>query len=287
MKRIGSFLCASVLLVAAGFAPAQAETVNCTAITSLPYTISTQGVYCLTGHLNTGITTGNAITINTNNVVLDLNGFKIGGLSAGLGTAANGIYAYRRQNITVKNGTVRGFIIGVFIEDGDPLVSAGHVIEDIRADQNTTGGIAVLGKGNTIRNNMVVATGGTTRTDFDRPIFGIAAVDAGARVLNNDVTEVTASGIYAALGIYMEDASNSVVAGNRIGTITGLTVQVAGIVVTGESNDVLISDNHISGALNGIFFDSASSSTGKYMNNLTMGVTTPYTGGTPAGTTNY
>jgi len=38
------------------------------------------------------MTSGNAITIATNNVVLDLNSFKLGGLSAGLGTNANGIY---------------------------------------------------------------------------------------------------------------------------------------------------------------------------------------------------
>jgi hypothetical protein len=71
----------------------QAETVNCTAITALPYTISTQGVYCLTGNLSTGMTSGSAITIATNNVVLDLNGFKIGGLAAGPDTNATGIYS--------------------------------------------------------------------------------------------------------------------------------------------------------------------------------------------------
>src|SRR5450759_2310807 len=119
-------------------APAQAETVNCTAITTLPYIISTQGVYCLTGELSTGITTGNAITIATNNVVLDLNGFKIGGLSAGLGTTAIGIYANQRQNITIKNGTVRGFCYGIYLSDTSLYTtSQGHVIEDIRADQNT------------------------------------------------------------------------------------------------------------------------------------------------------
>jgi hypothetical protein len=42
---------AVVFVVLARTAPAQAETVNCTAITTLPYTITTQGVYCLTGHL--------------------------------------------------------------------------------------------------------------------------------------------------------------------------------------------------------------------------------------------
>ena len=42
----------------------QAETINCTPITSLPATITAQGIYCLTGNLTTSQTSGNAITIN-------------------------------------------------------------------------------------------------------------------------------------------------------------------------------------------------------------------------------
>ena len=122
MKKL-TFASVFALIALTLIAPAQAETVNCTAITSLPYTISTQGVYCLTDHLSTAITTGNAITINTNNVVLDLNGFKLGGLSAGLGTQAHGIYAYQRQNITIKNGTVRGFFIGIYLDDFSPFTT--------------------------------------------------------------------------------------------------------------------------------------------------------------------
>ena len=61
----------------------QAETIDCTAITSPPYVIATQGVYCLTGNLSTSITTGSAIEIQANNVTLDLNGFKLGELVAG------------------------------------------------------------------------------------------------------------------------------------------------------------------------------------------------------------
>jgi hypothetical protein len=91
---------ATVLLVVLAFvvntAPARAETVNCTAITSLPFVITVPGVYCFTGHLETAMTSGTAIDIQTNNVVLDLNGFKLGGLAAGLGTTARGIFANNR-----------------------------------------------------------------------------------------------------------------------------------------------------------------------------------------------
>ena len=71
--------------------------------TSLPAVITVQGVYCFTDHLSTAMTSGHAIDIQTNNVILDLNGFKLGGLAGGLGTLAIGVHAINRQNITIKN----------------------------------------------------------------------------------------------------------------------------------------------------------------------------------------
>lgn len=284
MKRLVSVLFASAFLVTAGFTPARAETVQCTAIASLPAVISAQGVYCLTAHLSTAITTGAAITITTNNVVLDLNGFKIGGLGAGTGTEAVGIYAHQRQNITIKNGIVRGFATGIYLQDNSLSISQGHLIEDIRADQNTYIGIMVNGKGITVRNNMVVATGGSTAAGNGGVAYGIMVAGSGARVLNNDVAEVTGTApIGWAYGISLANSSNSVVAGNRISTITAAEPVSFGIRLHGEN--ILVSDNRISGALFGIYFDP--SSTGKYMNNMTMGVATPYTNGTAAGGTNY
>src|SRR5262245_57591291 len=115
-----------VMIVVSG--PAHAETVNCTPITSLPAVINVQGIHCLTGNLDTAITSGSAITINANNVVLDLNGFKLGGLGGGTATQAVGISGVQRQNITIKNGTIRGFHTAIELAGAN---SQGHVIEDI------------------------------------------------------------------------------------------------------------------------------------------------------------
>src|SRR4249919_2938083 len=75
--------------------PAQAETFHTcgTVIASVPTVISTQGLFCLSHDVNTSITSGNAIAINTNNVTLDCNGYKIGGLAAGAASLARGVYA--------------------------------------------------------------------------------------------------------------------------------------------------------------------------------------------------
>jgi hypothetical protein len=66
---------AFALAAAAASVPAAAETVTCTEITSLPTTISTQGVYCLKKHFILNLASGAAITVTVNNVTIDCNEF--------------------------------------------------------------------------------------------------------------------------------------------------------------------------------------------------------------------
>ena len=226
-------------------------TLVCNPISTLPAVITVQGAYCLTGHLGTAMTSGYAITINTHNVVLDLSGFKLGGLAAGTGTNATGIYALDRQNITIKNGTVRGFAVGIALAGSS---SQAHVIEDIRADQNTLGGIYVDGSGNIVRNNQVLATGGTTTYGANAPAYGIFVLGNGPQVINNAVSNTFARGSETSYGIYF----SSVIGGFAV-------------------------DNRITTADQGIYFNG---STGKYRDNLTFGVSTPFFGGTAIGSNN-
>src|SRR4249919_615558 len=112
-------LCAFLLLgIALLVAPraAHAETYNtCTGfITSVPTVITTQGTWCLKQDLTTALTIGVAITINTNNVTIDCNDFKLGGLAAGVGSQVHGIYAANRSNLTVRHCNIRGFYNGVY-----------------------------------------------------------------------------------------------------------------------------------------------------------------------------
>jgi len=264
----------------------QAETMNCTVITSLPYSINAQGIYCLASDLSTGMTSGNAIEIATNNVVIDLNGHKLGGLAAGLGTHAAGIYAYQRQNITIKNGTVRGFYRGIWLDDDLPYTtSQGHIVEDIRADQNTFVGLTVEGRANTIRNNIVVDTGRST--DVAGSAGGIVAVGPIALVVNNSVRETKekdAANAYS-WGVYIYTGEGSVVADNTIGNISFTNGGTSyGIYIT-NSSDVTVKGNIISNMKYAINYDVTA--TGIYMNNLTSGCLVPFTGGTAAGSTNY
>ncbi len=279
---IGGLILVVALVAMFWMSIAGAETTVCTEITTLPYTISTQGVYCLNANFETNMAIGNAIEIMTNNVVIDLNGHKIGNLSAGQTTPARGINAYQRKNITIKNGTIRGFKWGIFLDDIYPFTtSQGHIIEDIRADFNTDTGIHVVGRGNIIRNNIVVGTG---RTDVTNSFaFGIWVVGPGNRVINNDVYETKERGAGQAYGIHGAECDGAVIDNNRVGNAAFGAGNSYGIYLS-FADDVLLTNNKITTMVYGIYFDG---STGAYMNSLIYGATTAFTGGTAAGSTNY
>jgi copper-binding protein NosD len=254
MRRLARIAVLIGLLQTLGVPALRAETVGCTPVTSVPSTIVTPGIYCLTGNLATSITGGTAISIQANNVVLDLNGWILDGAAAGPDTVAVGISASLRQNITIRNGTVRGFQWGITFGDSAPYTtSRGHVVEGIRADQNTLLGIYVDGRGNIVRNNQVVATGSTVTLAL-ASAYGILIQGPEARVLDNDVIATTKHGTGVAYGVlFSSSAKDGVAMRNRI-----------------TQGDF------------GILFH-ASAGMGKYRDNLTSGVTSPYQGGSDAG----
>jgi len=278
--RLIKYLNLSILLLAAP--AAWAETVNCTPITALPTVITSQGIYCLTGNLKTNMISGNAIEIQANNVTIDLNGWKLGGLPAGDLTTANGIYAWNKRKITIRNGTIRGFYQGILLEDSSGGASSGHLIEDIRADRNTFMGMFIRGRYSIVRRNRVVYTGGST---VSGPAMGIRLEGDGTRALNNDIIDTTATDGYAGYGLHLISADGAVVEGNRIDNVSSGrgTNNTRGISIE-NSMDVLATGNRVTRVGYGIYYDLGT--TGKYMDNLTSNVTTPFTGGTPVGTNN-
>lgn len=197
-----------LLLALTAMAPARAETINCTPIPTVPTSLAAQGIYCLTADLSTSITSGSAIQIDTNNVTIDCNGYKLGGLAAGAGTTAIGISASGRSNLTVRNCSVRGFRTGLSFS------GSGHAVEDSRFDANTRIGVKVTGDGSVIQRNLVLNTGGNTANLDPRGIETSDDVD----VIDNTVAGVTAttgSGD-AAYGIYSLANTSGSISGNRV-----------------------------------------------------------------------
>ena len=126
----------------------------------------------------------------------------------------------------------------------------------------------------------MVDTGGST---VSNSALGIRANGPGSRVLNNDVHETKETSAGAAYGIYLHNGYGSVVMNNRVGNEAFGTGDSYGIYI-GTSDNVIVKSNTISKMETGIYFPA---STGLYGDNLVSGCTTPFTGGTAAGSTNY
>jgi hypothetical protein len=239
-----AFLAAVVAAAAGPRAEAAEAYSNCTGfITSLPTTITTQGVWCMDRDLSTALATGAAINVDANNVTIECNGFKLGGLQAGLGTQATGILAYGRSNTTVRGCNIRGFQNGAYLSaDG-----GGYVVEDSRFDSNTRYGIYVDGDGSTIRRNQVLHTGGSTQTYVNL----VAAIFAGGTqvVVDNQIADVSTefAGSDDAVGIHSAGSYGGRIGDNTIsGLLGGETGDTRGIYVY-DGNGVVIRNNDIAG----------------------------------------
>lgn len=235
-----------VLVLAAAAPPdARAETQLCTKISTLPAVLSSQGPYCLDKHLATSMASGYAIQITANNVTLDCNDYKIGGLTAGVVTQMVGVGGTNRQNITVRHCNIRGFLVGLSLVGAS---SGGIVVEDNRFERATRVALQVAGDDSVVRRNVVRDTGGST----SQPGLAIAIntsgeVDildntvAGAMAVPDGVGRGEAYGILAT-GIRGTVANNRIrnlVASGPIGGSFGIWVREHGL--------VMISDNELIG----------------------------------------
>lgn len=235
---------ALVLAVLAGLfsvSAAHAEVQDCIPITALPAVISVQGIHCFTQDLATSATTGNAITINASNVIIEMNGFKLGGLGAGAATQAKGIYAYDRQNITIRNGAIRGFRTNIYLSGADDgLANSGHVIEDMRIQSARYMGIFVKGTKSTIRNNLIFDTG-SSNIDYASAIYTDDGV--GHTISGNIVSGVSAYNYTFAI---RSDGPTHV----RGNDVRDMSSDYSVGIYTGSS-ETLIEDNFVSNATEG------------------------------------
>jgi len=225
-------------------APARAETYHtCSGfIDALPAVISTQGTWCLRADLATTITGGQAISIAANNVTIDCNGFKLGGLGGGQATDAIGVFAENQLNATVRGCTVRGFRHGVLIAG----FGGGHLVERNRLDGNRVTGIEVHGDGSMVRDNLVFDTGNSF---LQSSIFGIAAAD-GVDVRDNVVDGVAPFSGHAnavVTGIFLQGNTRGAVVGNRVGGLVSVGTGHARGIYNNSSQAVTIADNILVG----------------------------------------
>lgn len=191
---------------------AQAETTVCKEIVP-PVAITQPGVYCLFKDYALNIP-GAAIDVQANNVVIDLNGHRLGNGSAGPATVSVGVNSRNMLNTSVRNGTILGFGYGIVLS-GE--TGSGHLVEDMLIDRNTLRGVYVSGKRSVIRRNRITNTGlGATHAP-ELPRVGVEVTGSDVVLLNNDINRVVSAG--AAFGIYATDGGSILARDN---TISGL-----------------------------------------------------------------
>lgn len=191
-------------------------------IATLPAVINSPGVYVLQSDFEINLQSGAALTIAADNVVIDFNGHTISNTQAGAATGAYGIYSLDRANVTVRNGRIKGFNVGVFLNGSDPL-SCGNLVEEMHVDRATSCGIYLFGAHSMVRRCEVSKIGGSSLAT-NKFNAGIAVSGVGARILDNDVSEVgsPAAGSFPAVGLYLRDGDGFAV-GNRASQVhTGL-----------------------------------------------------------------
>ena len=249
MKTTPRFLCLlSTLCLALGTGHARADAT----ITSLPYTISSPGVYTVGSNLS--VTGANGITITSDDVVVDLAGHTITGASntqyAGVLCFTSASSNQPRRNLVVKNGTIRGFKLGVYLtgtandkDTGAILPAVGFRVSDV----------TVIGSGASVERCIITELGVATATGLAAPC-----------------------GIFVQGGFVVKDNYVSNLRGNNNnGSNTGIYAANGGISVT-----AFVLSNNVEGVDDGVIFEY-----GVYRNNIVTAISFPYTC-TPGTTTN-
>ncbi len=216
-----------------------------TPINSLPYTISQSGSYYVTGNLD-GSSGG--INITASDVTLDLMGFTLdgGGSVNDQGINVPGVI----DNLTIKNGTVRGFGntgINQSVSSGGILGSNTRILNMRVIDNNGTGiytnAINSLVSGCSVSGNsgsgIYVAVAFSNARVINNQVYGNgkSGIFGGDLIMGNTVTDNGGgSTSYDAIQASNAVVRNNVVRNNQNSGIRGSNLLVEGNMV--ESNNL-------------------------------------------------
>ncbi len=179
-------------LVSAGAAEAATKISNCGKITK-------PGSYVLVRNLpgSTGLrANGSCLVIKANHVTLDLGGYQIKGNGIGDTTNGDGIFMRDRKNVTIRNGTVRGFVDDGVADarSGGGGTGSDHRISNVRVIGNGGDGILLQGSGHSVTNSLAEGNAGN----------GISVPD-GSTLAGNTTVNNGANGIFAGAGTSVTD----------------------------------------------------------------------------------
>jgi hypothetical protein len=261
--------------------PALAASDRYISIQSLPYTISLPGCYRLVANLScTLLGSGAAITINCDNVVLDLEGHSIVYVGSGGATGpVPAITASNRTNIKIRNGTLRGFWQGVVLTAAPNL--PGIVVEDLTVVESRQSAIILDGFDGALVRRCNVARTRYLSAYGSGDTFGIRVVGKNAVVHDNVVTTTTTNlGTATACAIDVATCTGAVVERNTIANDNfPYTYENTVGISAGWLN--VVAGNRVTHMETGITY--AMNAPGPYRDNIAVQCGTSYVGGIDAG----
>lgn len=283
----GALLILVTILAAGHSGLSHANSTFCTAITSLPTVINKSGVYCLKRDLAFRATTGAAIDIRRNNVVLDLNGFRIFGTAA-LSNETVGVQVSNKQKVRITGGTIERFRVGILLDRG-----IANSIDNVHLDQIRQFGVLQSGSGKSLKvlDNTVSRTGGGTSSFITGNAAGNNAYSAamvigdtsinsvfGSQVEGNAVFDIRSvnNGLFV-IGILML-ADNGVIKNN---VVSGRELSFG--IVTGGANSGVHENNVASETNVGTGIRFANSTNSVYTNNTVLNFSTAFSNGINGG----
>ena len=154
---------------------------------------------------------GNGLTVAADGITIDLGGHVVDGIGRGAGIS-NGQWGDGRRDVTIRNGTVRSFKVGV--RSGQ----RGTRISRLRVTRNAAGGIALRSRECRVEQNTVTDNG------YGHGIF-VGAV-SGCRVTGNRVAGHLGAGIEASRSRAHVIEANRVTGNRQAGIVLAGTAGV-------------------------------------------------------------
>lgn len=232
-------------------APASRIVPACTEVSALPATLSQPGNYCLDMDFTVNSASIKAITIAANDVTLDCAGHTIRNDAVSDVGTSEAIYAYARNNVTVRNCRIQGgFTNGIsFLQDNAQGNRNFYItIQDNFVAGSYLHGIRAFGSVLEVRNNRIYDIGGQRDTyAIGMRLGGAGGNSPRLHAVDDNAVAGVNSAYGNAFGIFSENSLASTYRGN---TVTGTTASTQGnswgIHVLGAVNT--ITGNHVIGS---------------------------------------
>jgi len=166
----------------------KAAATDVTNIDRLPYRITHSGAYQVMEDLHFEQLRGAAISVEADDVTIDLNGATLSG-TADANTLAVGIQSSSRSRIKIANGRITGFYFGIDLRAPTDGQVRSHVVSDLVLSHNQYFGMRVVGAQSEVQRCTILDTGGSTRPSHTIP-HGVRLAGAGNVMRNCQIIDL-------------------------------------------------------------------------------------------------